>query len=436
MPERLKIAVVGAGSLPCALGLLQDTLLVHKLDGVDLALTDSDPTVLYPLVELGRRMAKKTGVDATLSAHADRAAALEGARYICCAAAPERHRRFASDCRIIQSVAPDQLITEFGGVAGIAYSLRQIRLIQNLCEEIKQSSAADAMLLNVSNPLPRVCQAAHDEGVETVGFCAASLLAYAVVWKILHGETLAFPFEMPRSLLDVSIVGLNHLTFVLDLWDHDAGEDLYPQLKQAVAAGRTAGQPITARLLLDTGYLPAVGDDRIRDFVPPTPQTYGCLPLCEAEDEKRRAQSLAELQAAAEGKAPWEPLLAKRSWERPGDFIAARSFDRPAAAFVGLNLINQTQLPQLSRQVFVETPATVDAKGVHPATFKIPESLLGMLRRTAELNDTIVRAARWSSQELLDEAVELDPTILDKTTGRRALEECLKAHADLLRAYV
>ena len=434
MSERLKIAVVGAGSLPCALGLLQDTLLVHKLDGVDLALTDLDPTFLYPLVELGRRMAKKTGVDATLSAHTDRAPALEGATYVCCAAAPERHTRFASDCRIIQSVAPDHLITEFGGVAGIAYSLRQIRLIQTLCEEIRKR-APEATLLNLSNPLPRVCQAAHDEGVATVGFCAASLLAYAITWKILHGETLHFPFETARSLLDLSTVGLNHFTFVLDLWDHDTGEDLYPQLKQAVAAGRTATQPITARLLLDTGYLPAAGDDRIRDFLSPTPQTCPCQPLSEGEDEKRRAQSLAELLAAADGNAPWEPLLANRSWERPGDFIAARSFDRPAAAFVGLNLINHNQLPQLPRQVFVETPATVDARGVHPATFQVPQSLLGLMQRAAELNDTIVRAARWSSQELLDEAVELDPTILDKTAGRRALEECLKAHADLLPAY-
>jgi alpha-galactosidase len=434
MSDRVKIAVVGAGSLPCALGVLQDTLLIHKLDGIDLALTDSDPAFLFPLVELGRRMAKKTGVDATLSAHTDRAAALEGAGYICCAAAPDRHVRFEADCSILQSVAPDHLITEFGGVAGIAYSLRQIRFVRQLCEEIRQR-APDATLLNLSNPLPRVCQAAHDEGVLTVGFCAASLLTYAVTWQILHNETLHFPFELPRSLLDVSVVGLNHLTFVLDLWDHDTGEDLYPRLKKAVAAGRTAAQPLTARLLLETGYLPAAGDDRVRDFLAPVAHCLPYRPPSESVREKHRAQQLGQLQAAAEGKVAWEPLLAERSWERPGDFIAALSFDRPAAAFTGLNLVNQGQLPQLPRQIFVETPATVDSTGVHPAMFHLPGSLLPLLRRTALLNETIVRAARWSSQDLLDEAVELDPTILDKTAGRRALDECLKAHADILPVY-
>jgi alpha-galactosidase len=431
MSDRVKIAVVGAGSLPCALGLLQDTLLIHKLDGIDLALTDSDPAPLFPLVELGRRMTKKTGVDATLSAHTERAAALDGATFVVCAAAPERHARFDADCRMIQYVAPDHLITEFGGVAGVAYSLRQIRFVQKLCEEIK-GRAPGATLLNLSNPLPRVCQAAHDEGVATVGFCAASLLAYAVSWKILHNETLHFPFEMPRSLLDVSTAGLNHLTFVLDLWNHETGEDLYPQLKKAVAAGRTATQPLSARLLLDTGYLPAAGDDRIRDFLAPTPQTLPYLPLSEAENEKRCAAALALLQEAADGKGGWDALLAERSWERPGDFIAARRFDRPVAAFNGLNLVNHNQLPQLPRQVFVETPATVDSSGVHPARFDLSESLLPLLRRTARLNDTIVRAARWCSQELLDEAVELDPTILDKKPGRAALDQCVKSHADLL----
>ena len=434
MSDRVKIAVVGAGSLPCALGVLQDTLLIHKLDGIDLALTDSDAEPLFPLVEIGRRMAKKTDVDATLSAHTDRAAALDGATFVVCAAAPERHTRFAADCRVIQSVAPDHLVTEFGGVAGIAYSLRQIRFVQKLCEEMKLR-APDATLLNLSNPLPRVCQAAHDEGVNAVGFCAASLLAYAMIWKILHDETPEFPFEMPRAVMDVSAVGLNHLTFVLDLWDHDTGEDLYPRLKKAVAAGRTATQPLSARLLLDTGYLPAAGDDRIRDFLPPAPHTLPSRPVAQEENDKRRAESLARLQAAAEGKTPWDALLEERSWERPGDFIAARAFDRPAAAFVGLNLMNNRQLPQLSRQVFVETPAHVDSEGVHPATFHLPESLLPLLRRTAQLNDTIVRAARWCSQELLDEAVQLDPTIIDKSAGRAALDQCIKSHADILPVY-
>jgi alpha-galactosidase len=435
----LKIAVLGAGSLSFAPGVLQDALLIHKLHGIELALVDRDEATVFPMADLARRMAEKTRVEAKITAHTHRAPALDGASYVLCAAAEDRHARFAADCRIIETVAPGHLITEFGGVAGIAYSLRQIHLIQDVCADIKHLAAPGAMLLNVSNPLPRVCQAAHDDGVPTVGFCSASVLAYGFIWKILHDETTAYPFEMARSQLDIAVAGLNHLSFVLDCWDHDTGEDLYPLLRNIVASGRTAGQPASAQILRDTGYFPAPGDERIRDFLDAdVAQSIPPRAVIDPANDKPHQNRLKLLKAAAEGKASWDELLAGRSWERPIDLIAARSFGRPTAAFTSLNLINTGQLPQLPEDVFVETPATVDRAGVRPAAleFTLPDSILPLLRRAAQLNDTIVRAVRWSSQELLDEAVELDPTILDKSAGRQALDECLKAHADLVPAYV
>ncbi|MDB5323622.1 MAG: hypothetical protein JWN40_5253 [Phycisphaerales bacterium] len=438
MTGPLKIAVLGAGSLSFGPGVLQDALLIHKLPGIEVALVDLDEAAVFNMADVGRRMAQKTGVEAKITAHTHRAPAIDGAAFIICAAANDRHARFATDCRIIETVAPGHLITEFGGIAGIAYSLRQIHLIQDICADIKDLAAPGAMLLNASNPLPRVCQAAHDDGVPTVGFCSASMLAYGFIWKILHDETTAYPFELPRSQLDLSMAGLNHLSFVLDLWDHDTGEDLYPLLRNIVDSGRNAHQAASAQLLLETGYFPATGDERIRDFIEPVPHSIAHKVSLDPATDKQRQSRLKLLRAVAEGKAPWGELLAGRSWEKPIDLIAAMAFNRPPAAFTSLNLINAGQLPQLPNDVFVETPATVDRTGVRPAAaeFILPDSILPLLSRTALLNDTIVRAVRWSSQELLDEAVELDPTILDKTGGRQALDECLKAHADLVPAYV
>jgi alpha-galactosidase/6-phospho-beta-glucosidase family protein len=233
------------------------------------------------------------------------------------------------------------------------------------------------------------------------------------------------------------MVGLNHFSFVLDLWDHDTGEDFYSLLKGAVGAGHCASQHISAQILQETGYFPTAGDDRIRDFLDPTAYPAASrrpAPASPTDKERERRSKL--LRAIADGKAPWDELLHGRSWEKPIDLIAAMAFDRPAVAFPSLNLLNTRQLPQLSRDIYVETAATVDRHGVRPAAeFTLPESILPLLSRVAELNDTIVRAARWSSQDLLEDAVELDSTILDKEAGRRALNECLKAHADILPAY-
>ena len=57
MPDRLKIAVLGAGSLALTPGVFHDALLEHRLDGLDLALVDTDEDALYPMADLGRRMA-------------------------------------------------------------------------------------------------------------------------------------------------------------------------------------------------------------------------------------------------------------------------------------------------------------------------------------------------------------------------------------------
>lgn len=435
----IKIAVLGAGSFSFGPGVLQDALLIHKLDGIELALVDPNEGAIFAMADLGRRMAQKTGVDAKITAHTHRAPALDGASFVLCAAVRERHERHAADCRIIDTLAPGHLVADFGGVAGISYSLRQIRLIQEICEDIKHLAASGAMLLNVSNPLPRVCQAAEHEGVPTVGFCSAALLAYGFIWKILHHETTAYPFQLPRSTLDVSMAGLNHLSFVLDLWDHDTGEDLYPLFRNAISAGHTASQHASARLLEETGYFPATGDDRIRDFLDPTHYSISRRSNAAGEPptDKERERRSKLLRAIADGKAPWDDLLHGRSWEKPIDLIAAMAFDRPAAAFPSLNLRNTGHLPQLPRDIYVETTATVDRSGVRPAAaeFTLPESILPLLTRAAELNDTIVRAARWSSQDLLEDAIELDPTIVDKTAGRRALNECLKAHADILPVF-
>lgn len=437
MPDPLlKIAILGAGALPVSVGAFQDALLVHKLDGIEIALWDTDQAALYATADVARRFVQKSGLDVQITPHDDRPRAIDGAAYVLHAATDDAQpARFAADARAIRSMVPHETVSPLGGIAGIAQSLRQIRQLQGVCAEIKQSAADGATLLIVTDPVARLCQAAHDEGVTAFGTSSSSLAAYAFVWQILHDEETAYPFELPRSVLDLSTAGLNRLSFVLDLWDHDTGEDLYDRVKQIVAKGRHANAPLTAQFLIESGYLLAGGDACLQDLLPAT----GEIPPHPAEDEshaaRQRDRRLGALKAVGESKGPLEPLLALRSWERPIDFVAARSFDRPAGAIPGLNMRNTLQLPQLPRGAVVETPAIVDRTSIRPAHFMLPEKLLPMLHRATQLDDTIVRAARWSSEELLAEAIDLDPAIADKQAARIVLDHCLKSHADLLPVF-
>src|SRR3954471_9615486 len=82
MPDRLKIAILGAGAFALTPAVLHDALIEHRLDGLDFALVDADEDVLYPMADLGRRMAARYKGHAPLNPHTTREAALDGAAFI------------------------------------------------------------------------------------------------------------------------------------------------------------------------------------------------------------------------------------------------------------------------------------------------------------------------------------------------------------------
>ena len=177
------------------------------------------------------------------------------------------------------------------------------------------------------------------------------------------------------------------------------------------------------------------GDDHTRDFLTPEGADPGAdvAPFHGSAGERRRRLGL--LSAVGEGRAPWEGLLAGEAWEKPLAFVSALT-GGPAAELHSLNLLNRDgHVPNLPRNVFVETPCRVSSEGVRPETITLPESVLPLCIQTAQVTDTIVRAARERSRALVREAVEMDPTVLDKAAGTRAMEACLVAHEDLVGEY-
>ena len=176
--SQAKAAIIGAGSFVFGPSVLKQAIIKHRLDGLELAMMDPNRAAVELMAGVGRRMARELGVKATITSHTDRETTLDGADFVICSAARELWRRFEMDCAIIRRHCPDHLITEFGGIAGISYSLRQIALIQEIVGDMKRL-CPKAWLLDVANPLPRVAQAAHEEGVPTAGFCSVALSAYA-----------------------------------------------------------------------------------------------------------------------------------------------------------------------------------------------------------------------------------------------------------------
>lgn len=430
--NNVKIAVIGAGSFVFGPSVLSQALLEHRLNDIELALVDLDPDALEGMAGLGRRMVREAGVRAMITTHQDRTQALDGADFVICSAARQLHRRFETDCAIIDRYLPGHLVTEFGGIAGISYSLRQIALISEIAADIRRL-APEAWLLVSSNPLPRVCQAAHELGIRTAGFCSVSLDGYSMLWRIWHSQPLHYPFTAAREQWDVTMAGLNHFCWVTGMHERGSNTDLMPELRQRYRDGASSGHPRSDQLFHETGYLLVPNDGHTRDFLPPVGvDTSRSAPAHGTSLD--RQQRLALLGEIAAGKAPMDLVLDHPAWERPLDLIAAMTSDT-AVDFHSLNLVNSGQIPNLPHGIFVETPATVTRQGPHPTTVELPQAVLPLCERTAVVTDTIVRAALNHDRRLVHQAVELDPTVLDKQAGITAIDACLAAHADVLPTY-
>lgn len=428
---RLKIAVVGAGSFVFGPSMLHQVILEQRMDDIELALVDVDAEVVELMAGVGHQMALQAKTHVDISAHTSRVAALDGADFVICSVARQGFKRYEMDYEIVQRLIPEHLVTEFGGVAGISNSLRQIAMILELADDMLRY-CPDAWLLDISNPMPRVCEAAHAHGVKTLGFCSVSLLAYNMAWQILYGETLPYPFTKARERWKMTTAGLNHFAWLVDFRDKATNIDMLPTLRQALAKGCTSGNPVSEALAHETGYLLVPVDDHTRDFLRPSIPITNVPPFHGTHEERK--QRIALLQRIAQGSESFEPLLHNPSWECPVDVIAALAFDTPASLH-SLDIINEGQIPNLSRSVFVETPCTITRSGIVPQTVTLPEMVLSYCQRTALVTDTIVQAALQQSRTLVHRAVELDPTILDKEAGMRAIDACLNIHADVLPHY-
>jgi alpha-galactosidase len=425
----MKICLIGAGSFVFGPSVLYDAIIEHQIDGLHLALVDPRLEMAEIMVGLGQQMAISAGINVTITAHSEWRDALDGTDFVICCAAVELQRRFAMDVDLIHQHYPEHLITEFGGVQGISYSLRQIAMIRNLAKDMK-AICPDAWLLTSANPLPRVCQAAHELGVRTAGFCNNSMGGYHLIGRMLQNLDENYPWPQATERYEAIMAGINHFTFALQLIDKSSSTDVLKDFI-SIAQQQNVFEPRTAELVKLTGCWPSNGDAHMRDFLIPNSDSTP-LELTSHGTVSEREAHLASLKAAANGSGPWKPLLTHRAWEKPVDFAVAVNGGKKVK-FHSLNLVNDGQLPDLPNGIFVETPTVVDADGPHPSHLLLPESVAKMSVLQAKINDIIVRASLTDDFSLLDEAIDLDLTVTDKQAGRRALKACLSAHDDLLK---
>jgi alpha-galactosidase len=426
--DRIKMTVVGAGSYVFGRSVLFQALAEYRLTPLDIVLVDPDREMLELLAGAGRRLIRELELDVTIEVIRDRSKALPGSDYVIYSAGLDFHKHFKIDCEVIDRHYGSHMTTEYGGVAGISYSLRQIALIEGLLEDM-QMHCPEAWLLNLAKPLPRVCQFAQDMGINTAGFCSDSQeTAYVHAWRLLNDVN--YNYRKARERYVLTIAGLNHFGWLLEAKDRETGEDLLPRMRQALKGRKGFQNPRSEGLFRGMGYMPLPDDLRIQDFLDPDSDTAQVFDVGHGAANERDKQRHV-LRSIAGGSLGWELLGERLPPERPVAFIAGRSFGQ-AQELSSINLVNGKRCPILPEGVFIETPARIDAEGVHADPLVLPKALVELTARTASVTDAIAVAARGRKMFQLEKVVALDPIITDKKKGLNALSACLNAHADLL----
>ena len=450
----MKIVLVGAGSREFGPATIRDILLSDPLcdDGIHIALVDTDPSGLPRTQAHAETAAARLNRTATITTTTQLPTALPGADAVIVAIEIDRYFHWAQDFHVPRAFGFPQIYGENGGPGGLFHALRNMGPTVEIARAM-ETHCPDAWLVNYTNPLTKLCEAATRlTAVPVVGLCHG----------VFHGiEQMARILELPPSRLDAQASGLNHFTWFTSVTDRETGEDLYPRLGERERAGDLMhdwDEIALSRILFRVfGRFPSPGANHIGEYI-------------RWAGDFLASSALQFFYDPAEGH-PWEtgevptwvynlgdnptdtPLFPDepRDRARPGreERTDGREEITPSGELAipllegvlcgeerqldAVNVPNAGYVPGLPGGAIVEVPATANRSGLHPVTSPpLPEPILALLRTQTSINRLLVDAFRERSRHTLLQALLLDPTTESYRQAVGLINEMFRLQRDAL----
>jgi len=418
-----RIVLVGAGSSVFGYNSVLDAVNIPALRGSSLVLHDIDGKRLGAMAGLAERMNVEAGGGLEIEHTVDRGEALEDADFVLMSIAVERMRRWRLDWEIPYRHGIKQVIGENGGPGGLFHTMRNIPPVMEIAQDM-MDRCPDALLLNYTNPVSRICLAvSRYTGVKVVGLC------HEVEHQL---QRLAPKMGVPTALLDAVSSGLNHFSWYKELRLKD-GTDAYTMLAEAVAGAR-GFQPLCRAMYNKFGLYPSTDDNHLGEYLayawevcPPETRGLNWIDRCEREGEKSW-QRINELIGGDETLN----VKGKLSGERAMHIIAGIIGDSNHME-LQVNLPNEGQVNNLLRGAVVETPAVINKEGVRPIQVgDMPSGLAALCNIQIMVQSLAVEAGVHGDMGLAQQAMLADPVVHDTGAAEKAFKELFEAHRDLL----
>ena len=330
------------------------------------------------------------------------------------------------------------VLGENGGPGGLSHALRNIPILLGIAKDIERL-APDAMLLNFTNPMTRLCMAvARETTVKFVGLCHQIGEGYKLVNEALglvqadaeHASQAWYSLVRDiEQRIHITAAGLNHFTFIVDVRDRQTGEDLYPLLRQKLAAMPASFELMSRRLMDTFGLFCATGDGHAGEYVGFAADTIPLTGYDFGAYAKRGQEQWQRVRAQADGAVP---VHIRQTGERAIPIMDAMLHDLNQHE-LSANIVNDGCISNLPDAAIVEVPALVNARGVHGVHVgALPSGLAALLRNQIEIMDLVVEAGVKGDRKAALQALLLDPVVHSYAQAEHMLDELLSVHKKYL----
>jgi 6-phospho-beta-glucosidase len=303
---------------------------------------------------------------------------------------------------------------ETTGAGGFAKAMRTVPVVLDIAERVRERAAADAWIVDFTNPVGIVTRALLDAGHRAVGLCNVA---------IGFQRTFARWLDVTPERVLVDQVGLNHLTWVRAvLLD---GADVLGELLDAHGdeLAEEIGSP--RRLMEELGAIPSY---YLRYF-------YRHDEVVEQlRTEPARASTVAEIERELL-RLYRDPELAEKPAlleQRGGAFYseAATALIASLAAGTGdmqvVDVRNDGAVSGLASEDVVELPARIEADGPVPLPQRpLAPELLGLVQHVAAYERLTAEAAVGRDPVTARKALLAHPLIGQTALVDRLLDELL-----------
>jgi len=424
----MKLVIIGGGSYVFAPMAIHDAIEAARLAGSEIVLVDVDADVLQAMGNYAKSMAKTLGVDIKVSMETDRKKALPGADFVIMSAVVQGAKRWLTDFEILKGYGIAHLNRENGGVGGLSYGMRQIKLVMDICADM-EACCPDAVFLDASNPMPMLVNAINNHTKFTAyGFCS-------VAWRAPDGyRWLANMLGRDKDEISAVSAGLNHFSWFMSIRDKKTGEDLYDEAVKQLMAGSGAETDTIKRWYVKYGAIIAGGVDHHAEYLPYDPEIKVADHVPFHGSGSERQDRITLLKDVANGKKDYKEALLHGSWEHPV-LLADAIYNKKTVNFDMINVQNKGYIKGLPDGLTVEVPVSVVNGAVQPSVFdSMPDRLLNLLRGVAKFQNMAVSAIVKKDINLLKNVIDEDDAILpdEKEKAKTALMDVIRAHNDLI----